>query len=239
LKTVGVEVLARWQHPKRGLLLPNVFVPIAEDTGVISQMTDSLLEQAMRDAKAWPDRITISINFSPRQISDPHLASRILRLLTKHAFPPRRLAIEITESAVVQRLDAAKAVIQALRKVGVHVALDDFGTGYSGLYRLRELDLDALKIDRSFVGQMLERPEEARIVKAIVSLGRALDLKTTAEGIESEETLEFLRKLGCKAGQGYLFGKPEPAAAISDALREEHPASSQVGKPGLRHRRTA
>ena len=229
-KTVGFEVLARWEHPKRGLLLPDIFIPIAEDTGMIGKMTDHLLEQAMRDAKDWPEHITLSINFSPRQISDPELAQRVLGILTMVSFSPRRLMIEITESAVVQRLEDAKAVLQALRKAGVRVALDDFGTGYSGLYHLRELELDTIKIDRTFVAQMLIKPEEARIVKAIVSLGRALGLKTTAEGIESEEALEFLIKLGCNTGQGYLFGQPQPASVVAEALHKETQALGKTGR---------
>ena len=229
-KTVGFEVLARWEHPKRGLLLPDIFIPIAEDTGMIGKMTDHLLEQAMRDAKDWPEHITLSINFSPRQISDPELAQRVLGILTMVSFSPRRLMIEITESAVVQRLEDAKAVLQALRKAGVRVALDDFGTGYSGLYHLRELELDTIKIDRNFVAQMLNKPEEARIVKAIVSLGRALGLKTTAEGIESEEALEFLIKLGCNTGQGYLFGQPQPASVVAEALHKETQALGKTGR---------
>ncbi len=217
--TIGFEVLARWIHPERGVLTSDIFIPVAEDTGTIGKMTDHLLERAMRDAKEWPDHLSVSINFSPRQISDPNLASRILGLLTKVAFPPHRLVIEITEGAVVQRLEDAKVVLQSLRNVGVRVALDDFGTGYSGLYHLRELELDVLKIDRSFIAQIVNKPEEARIVKAMLSLGRALGLMTTAEGIESEEVRECLLKLGCDAGQGYLFGSPEPIAMVRSALK--------------------
>jgi diguanylate cyclase (GGDEF)-like protein len=219
-KTVGFEVLARWEHPTRGMLMPDLFIPIAEDTGAIGEMTERLLEQAMKDAETWPEHLYVSINFSPRQISDPLVAQRILGLLTKSAFPPHRLVIEITENAVVQRLDEAKSVLRSLRNVGVRVALDDFGTGYSGLYHLRELDLDTIKIDRSFITQMLDKPEEAKIVKAIVSLGRALGLKTVAEGIENEDVREVLRKLGCNMGQGFLFGKAAPAAVTSEGLRQ-------------------
>ena len=235
-KTVGFEVLARWVHPKRVVLLPEVFIPIAEDTATIGQMIDHLLERAMRDAKSWPEHLFISINFSPRQISDPALAQRILGLVAKVSFPPHRLMIEITESAVVRRLEDAKAVLQSLRNVGVRVALDDFGAGYSGLYHLRELELDTLKIDRSFVGQMLDKPEEARIVKAIVSLGHALGLTTTAEGIENKDVLELLTKLGCDVGQGYLFGMPQPASVTTEFLRNE---ASAAGKATDRPRRIA
>jgi predicted signal transduction protein with EAL and GGDEF domain len=215
-KPVGFEVLARW----RGVLSPEAFISIAEDTGNIAEMTEHLLEHAIRDAKTWPDHLFVSVNFSPRQISDPTLDTRILGLLAKASFPPHRLVIEITESAVVQRLHDAKAVLRSLRNVGVRVALDDFGTGYSGLYHLRELDLDIIKIGRSFVTKMLEKPEEARIVKAIVSLSHALGLHTTAEGIETTQVLDRLVKLGCDTGQGGLFGMPVPAATTATAINE-------------------
>jgi predicted signal transduction protein with EAL and GGDEF domain len=221
-ETIGFEVLARWVHPRRGVLTSDVFIPIAEDTGTIGKMTDLLIERAMRDAKDWPEHLSVSVNFSPRQISDP-VATRILGLLTKVGFPPHRLVMEITEGAVVQKLEAAKAVLQSLRNVGVRIALDDFGTGYSGLYHLRELELDIVKIDRSFVGEILNKPEEARIVKAMLSLGHALDLMTTAEGIETEDVRQCLLRLGCDAGQGYLFGAPEPATMVTSALKAAIP----------------
>jgi diguanylate cyclase (GGDEF)-like protein len=231
-ETVGFEVLARWEHPTRGLILPKVFIPIAEDTGLIGKMTDSLLEQAVQDAKHWPEDIAVSLNFSGRQISDSKLAPRILGILTKASFPPDRLMIEVTESAVVQRLEDAKSTLQELRNVGVRIALDDFGTGYSGLYHLRELELDTIKIDRTFVGQMLEKPQEARIVKAIVSLGHALGLKTTAEGIQSQDTVGRLLKLGCDTGQGYLFGEPQRASVVAEALRNAPPRErGKVARP--------
>jgi EAL domain-containing protein (putative c-di-GMP-specific phosphodiesterase class I) len=211
--------------------LPKVFVPIAEDTGLIGKMTDNLLEQAVRDAKNWPDDIAVSLNFSGRQISDPKLAPRILDILTRASFPPDRLMIEVTESAVVQRLEDAKATLQELRDVGVRIALDDFGTGYSGLYHLRELELDTIKIDRTFVGQMLEKPQEARIVKAIVSLGHAPGLKTTAEGIQSEDMVGRLLKLGCDTGQGYLFGQPQPASVVTEALRKAPRERTSAPRP--------
>lgn len=223
-ETIGFEVLARWVHPRRGVLTSDVFIAIAEDTGTIGKMTDLLIERAMRDAKEWPEHLSVSVNFSPRQISDPNVATRILGLLTKVGFPPHRLVMEITEGAVVQKLEAAKAVLQSLRNVGVRIALDDFGTGYSGLYHLRELELDIVKIDRSFVGEILNKPEEARIVKAMLSLGHALGLTTTAEGIETEDVRQYLLKLGCDAGQGYLFGAPEPAAMVTSLLKAAIPA---------------
>jgi predicted signal transduction protein with EAL and GGDEF domain len=155
------------------------FVPIAEDTGLIGKMTDNLLEQAVRDAKNWPDDIAVSLNFSGRQISDPKLAPRILDILTRAAFPPDRLMIEVTESAVVQRLEDAKTTLQNCA-MSACASRWTISAPVIRAYHLRELELDTIKIDRTFVGQMLEKPQEARIVKAIVSLGHALGLKTTA-----------------------------------------------------------
>jgi len=226
-KTIGYEILARWHHPKRGVLPPAVFVPIAEDTGAIGELTYALLTQAVKDAKDWPSDLSLSLNLSPRQFADACLSQRILGILSEADFPPHRLVIEITETAVVERLEEAKATLQSLRKLGVRVALDDFGTGYAGLYHLRELELDTIKIDRSFISQMLEKPEEGKIVEAIVGLGRALGLRTTAEGIESKDIQDKLLMLGCDTGQGFLFGKPEPEPTISETLRE-------TAKPALR-----
>ena len=223
-RTIGFEILARWEHPTRGVLDPDVFIPIAENTGTIGELTNRLLDRALHDAKSWPEHLTLWVNFSPRQISDPMLPQRLLNLLTKAAFPAYRLIVEITEGAVVQKLDEARAVLQSLRKVGVRIALDDFGTGYSGMYHLRELKLDTIKIDRSYVEHMLDKADEAKLVKAIVSLGRALGLRTTAEGIESKDVADQLLKLGCDVGQGFLFGKPAPASSITATLREEQGA---------------
>jgi EAL domain-containing protein (putative c-di-GMP-specific phosphodiesterase class I) len=188
-----------------------------------------VLSQAVRDAKDQPQDTFLSLNLSPRQFADPWLSQKILAILTEAGFPPKRLEIEITETAVVQRLEEAKATLKSLRNLGIRIALDDFGTGYSGLHHLRELSLDTLKIDRSFIMQMLDKPEEAKIVKAILGLGRSLGLQTTAEGIETREVLDKLISLGCETGQGFLFGRPEPAAApapavITSAHRKRHRA---------------
>ncbi len=209
-RLIGYEVLARWQHPTEGLLLPAEFIAIAEDTGFIGELTEALLAQAVADAASWPSDVILSLNLSPRQFADPWLAEKILGVLSHASFPPHRLVIEITETAVVRRLEEARATLQSLRNLGVGIALDDFGTGYSGLFHLRELQIDAIKIDRSFVGHMLERRQDEKMVEAIVSLAHALGLGITAEGIETEAVRERLVELGCGAGQGYLFGRPEP-----------------------------
>jgi diguanylate cyclase (GGDEF)-like protein len=211
-RTIGFEVLARWLHPSRGILAPSVFIPIAEDTGAIGELTYALLSKAAKEAASWPPQFFLSLNLSPRLLADPSLAARIIAILTDSGLAPQRLEIELTETAIVQRLQEAKATLQSLRNLGMRIALDDFGTGYAGLYHLRELHLDTIKIDRSFVGHMLDKPEEEKIVQAMVSLGRSLGLRTTAEGIETEAELQRLMLLGCETGQGYLFGRPEPAA---------------------------
>lgn len=218
-ETIGYELLARWIHPRMGVLQPLDFIPIAEDTGVIGDLTDSLLVQGLKDAKAWPSNIYLSLNLSPRQFADPMLAQRILAPLAAAGFPPQRLEIEITETAVVQRLEEARTTLQSLRNLGVRIALDDFGTGYSGLHHLRELQLDTIKIDRSFVSDMLDHADDEKLVEAIVSMGRVLGLRTMAEGIETKDVLDKLVELGCETGQGYLFGRPEPmtAAAVTEA----------------------
>lgn len=220
-KTLGYEMLARWKHPERGLLLPSSFIPIAEDTGLIGSLTYSLLRRACRDAKDWDDTLFLAINLAPSQLVDPWLSQEILGILAECSFPARRLEIEITETALVQKLEQAKVVIESLRNLGVRVALDDFGTGYSGLHHLRDLQLDTLKIDRSFITDMLARPEQARIVEAILGLSKALGLQATAEGIETPEILQRLTALGCQMGQGYYLGVPQPAAEIRAAQAAE------------------
>ena len=222
---IGYEILARWAHPTEGLVPPAIFIPIAEDTGVIGELADNLLMRALAEAAALPDNLFLSFNLSPRQFADPWLSQKILAALIRANFPPHRLEVEITETAVVMRLDEARTMLQSLRNVGVRVALDDFGTGYSGLHHLRELQLDTIKIDRSFVMKMLESPEDSKLVEAIVALGRVLELDVTAEGIETERVRVRLLELGCKTGQGFLFGRPQP---IADLLQRPADRSRQI-----------
>jgi len=217
-KVIGYEVLARWLHPTEGMVSPFVFIPIAEDTGVVGELTDALLARALEDAASFSEDTFLSFNISPRQFADPWLPQKILAALIKASFPPHRLEIELTETAVVKRLDEAKPMLQSLRNVGVRIALDDFGTGYSGLHHLRELQIDTIKIDRSFVMQAVENREDAKLVEAIVALGRVLSLQVTAEGIETVETRDLLLKLGCETGQGFFFARPMPATEVARPL---------------------
>ena len=213
-RLLGFEVLARWYHPERGIIPPDVFIPLAEDTGVIGDLSYNLLRQACADARSWPTHLGLSLNISPCQFKDRLLAARILSILRETGFNPRRLEIEITESALTNDLDVTRAILGVLQGAGVSIALDDFGTGYSSLYHLRELKFDKIKIDRSFV-QSLENDESAKIISAIIGLGQSLGILTTAEGIENATNSEWLAERGCTYGQGYLFGPPVPASGAA------------------------
>ena len=215
---VGFEVLARWRHPTRGLLGPDQFIGIAEETGMIADLSYRLLQQACRDAVSWPSHLQLAINIAPQQFQDRGLAQRLLGILAETGFSPRRLEVEITESALVQDLEAARTTLTSLQNLGVRIALDDFGTGYSSLYHLRELKFDKLKIDRSYVDTITLSEERAKLVDAIISLGRSLGLVTTAEGIETDASVDWLSGQGCDFGQGYLFGKPMPKEEIDTLL---------------------
>ena len=215
---VGVEVLARWRHPTRGLVGPHEFIPVAEETGMIADLSYNLIRRACLDARSWPAHLILAVNIAPHQFQDAWLAERILAILTETGFPPGRLEVEITESALIQDLEATRATLLSLRQLGVRIALDDFGTGYSSLYHLRELKFDKLKIDRSYVDAITMSDERAKLVDAIIKLGTSLGLSTTAEGIETDASLDWLSDQGCHFGQGYLFGRAMPKAEIDDIL---------------------
>jgi diguanylate cyclase (GGDEF)-like protein len=214
----GFEVLARWYHPTQGVLSPNVFIPIAEDSGLITELSYAILRQAAVDARSWPAHLRLAINISPHQFKDRQLAERLLAILAETGFPPERLEVEITESALTNDIELARATLKALQSVGVSIALDDFGTGYSSLSHLRELKFDKIKIDRSFVQSLKDQEESAKIVHAILGLGKSLGVMTTAEGIETKENLSWLAEQGCTNGQGYLFGAPMSANAVGHML---------------------
>jgi diguanylate cyclase (GGDEF)-like protein len=216
---VGFEMLARWRSPKMGLVSPEIFIPIAEEIGLITQMSDHLMERAFADAGEWDDALTLSINISPIQLRDPWFAQKLLKLLLKNNFPAQRLEIEITESCLHENIGVVRSIITSLRNQGVRISLDDFGTGYSSLEQLRTLTFDRLKIDRSFVSELKNPNSKSQIVDAIVSLGRGLNLPITAEGIEDEQILEALKKMGKLKGQGYFYGRPENAEQVRQRLR--------------------
>jgi diguanylate cyclase (GGDEF)-like protein len=216
----GFEALARWEHAERGFVPPNLFIPLIEQLGLMSQFTSSILGQACRDAKHWPDNVRLSVNVSPSELKDPLLPSRILAILALEAFPCARLEVEITETALLSDIETARSILTALQSSGINVSLDDFGTGYASLSHLRELKFDKIKIDRSFVQSMQTDPESEKIVDAILGLTKNLNLPTVAEGIEDASTLLRLAAKGCEFGQGYYFGKATNAAGAMDVLME-------------------
>ncbi|MXO72475.1 EAL domain-containing protein [Altererythrobacter buctensis] len=216
----GFEMLARWNSPRFGLVSPEVFIPIAEDIELISDLSEALIRQALVDARDWHPSLTLSVNISPIQLRDPWFAQRLLRLLVESGFPSRRLEIEITESCLHDNIGAVRTMISSLRNQGIRVSLDDFGTGYSSLAQLRSLPFDRLKIDRSFVTEMTRDGGNSELVRAIISLGRGLSMPVTAEGIEDMEILEALQEMGHLKGQGYLYGRPEDAEATRQRLAE-------------------
>jgi len=217
-EVVGFEVLARWYHPTKGLILPDNFVPLAEETGMIGDLFYSILDQAAASAANWPPHLQLSVNIAPQQFRDHYLAERILGILTKNGFPPGRLEIEVTESSLITDLEAARSQIASLQSLGIKIALDDFGTGYSSLYHLKELKFDKIKIDKSYLTTLSQDSDEAKFVDAIIKLGSSLSIETTAEGIESSSNLDWLSKQGCTFAQGYLFGRPMTKEAVDDLL---------------------
>ncbi len=221
-RLTGFEVLARWVHPTRGLIMPDVFIPIAEETGMIADMSMSIMRQAFEAAKHWDPSLLISVNISPTQLKDQWLAQKIVKLLVETGFPANRLEIEITESSLFDNLALAQSIVGSLKNQGIRLALDDFGTGYSSLAHLRALPFDRIKIDKSFVTSIIDNPESAAIVNAITRLGDSLGLPVTAEGIEDGAIEERLRQLGCHKGQGWHFGKPTSIAQTRTQLADRN-----------------
>ena len=207
----GMEALVRWRHPTRGLLAPNQFIPLAEETGLITPLGEFVIRQACLDASGWPEHVKVAVNISPTHLKKRSVMDTVTRALLKTRLAPERLEIEVTETVLIRENEDILAELHQLRSIGVSIALDDFGTGYSSLSHLRMFTFDKVKIDRSFVAEMTERSDSAAIVCAVAGLARSLDIITTAEGIETEEQLTMLKAAGCTQGQGYLFGRPRPA----------------------------
>lgn len=214
----GFEMLARWNSPQFGIVAPDIFIPIAEEIGAIADLSECVIAQALDDAKGWDSRLTLSVNISPLQLRDPWFAQKLLKLLLEASFPPHRLEIEITESCLHQNLAQVRTLITSLKNQGIKVSLDDFGTGYSSLALLRSLPFDRIKIDRSFVSSLTDNKDSAAIVHAIAMLGKGLDMPVTAEGIETSEVLSHLQQYDQIKGQGYLYGRPRPAAQLAEWL---------------------
>jgi EAL domain-containing protein (putative c-di-GMP-specific phosphodiesterase class I) len=215
---VGFEMLARWIHPLSGVIGPDVFIPVAEEIGVIGRLSEHVIAEALREAATWDPNIKISVNISPSQLADGWLAQRIVRTLADTGFPADRLVIEVTESSLFADLELAKAIVTSLKNQGIRLALDDFGTGFSSLSHLRSLPFDIIKIDRSFVMNINAKRESAAIVRAVTTLAAALHVPVCVEGIENEDCYKAVVRLGCEIGQGWYFGKPMPAEQARDLL---------------------
>ncbi|MEQ9663753.1 MAG: EAL domain-containing protein [Parasphingopyxis sp.] len=216
----GFEVLARWVHPSEGVVEPEVFIHVAEEAGLIADLSESVMRQAFIETRSWDPELVLSVNISPTQLKDPWLSQKIIKLLTETNFPANRLEVEITETALFDNLGIANSIIASLKNQGIRIALDDFGTGYSSLSHLRSLPFDRIKIDRSFVSSITQDNESAAIVDAIARLSGSLGLPVTAEGVENSEIEEALKKVGAMHGQGWLFGKPMPIQDIRRLLAE-------------------
>jgi PAS domain S-box-containing protein len=220
----GFEALARWQHPQRGLVPPNEFIPLAERSGLHGLLTGKLLSAVFAAAKDIPDHLTLSVNISLTQLTDLTLPKHILSAAQHANFPLQRLILEITESALVGNTEHAARIANELKEQGSRLALDDFGTGYSSLRHLQLLPFDELKIDASFVRSMTHTRESRKIAAAIVGLGNSLSLTTVAEGVETQTIADMLLWLGCDIGQGWLYGRPVPPEQLPEALAERlHP----------------
>ena len=216
-EVTGVETLVRWNHPTRGFVSPALFIPIAERRGVIGRVTQWVLARAMTETRDLGD-LVISFNASAVEFADPGFVDELAVLIARHRFDPRRLEIEVTETAVLAEEDEVRRNMARLHELGLKIALDDFGVGYSSLSHLRLFPFDKLKIDRAFVTGCAENVQSATLVHAVVSIGRALGMKVVAEGVETEEQRKFLKVAGVHAMQGYLFAKPEPIEALRARL---------------------
>ncbi len=222
----GFEALARWTDRELGVISPGVFIPLAEERGFIDSLTETLLKKAAETAKNWPSHMFLSFNLSSAQLTDPATGFNVMAILNRVGLDPRRLELEITETAMMSDPETAAKVVNELRAIGIRISLDDFGTGQSSLGRLREFAFDKVKIDRSFVSEITVDRSSEHIVKAILAMCEGLNLQVIAEGIETREQGGKLLELGCHIGQGYLYGKAVPAASTLKLIEAEQQAQS-------------
>jgi EAL domain-containing protein (putative c-di-GMP-specific phosphodiesterase class I) len=208
------EALVRWPHPERGMISPAEFIPVAEETGLISQLGLFVLRRACADAMLWPRDVKVAVNLSPIQFKNGMLLQSVRDALDDAGLAPARLELEITETLLLDKSELVSATLHALRALGVRISMDDFGTGYSSLSYLRSFPFDKIKIDRSFIHDIGANADSQAIVRAIVSLGASLGIKITAEGVETESDLAYLKAEGCTEGQGFLLSKALPQDQI-------------------------
>jgi diguanylate cyclase (GGDEF)-like protein len=218
-KITGCEALLRWNHPQRGMISPAEFIPIAEETGLISQLGEWVLTTACAEAATWPDNINLAVNVSPVQFRSETFALKVMAALAASSLSASRLELEITEAVLIRDDEAALAILHRLRAIGVKIALDDFGTGYSSLGYLQRFPFDKIKIDRCFVSDIAEPEGSSCIVQAVVNIAAARHMTTVAEGVETEQQRDLLRALGCTEMQGYLFSAAKPASELKQLLQ--------------------
>ena len=229
----GAEALLRWMHPKRGLVSPAEFIPVAEDSGLIVPIGQWVLREACRQTRAWLDAglsmRSIAVNVSAMEFRDEGFLENVFSSLTQTGLDPTSLELELTETVLMKRADSISSILKKFRASGVRIAIDDFGTGYSSLSYLRKFPIDVLKIDQSFVRQISATPSETAIVSAIISMGRSLNLRVIGEGVETAAELAFLQAHQCDAAQGFFFSKPVPAKEFAKLL------ATGVGIPYLQN----
>jgi diguanylate cyclase (GGDEF)-like protein len=219
-RLLGFEMLMRWESPEYGMIPPERFIPVAEESGLIGELSLKVIRDAMEIAKRWDPSIMLAVNISPQQLKDPWFSQKLTKLLVETGFPAAQLEVEITESSLFENLPLVRSIVTSLKNQGVSLSLDDFGTGYSSLSHLRALPFDRIKIDRSFIAAMRGSPDAQAIVVAIVRLGESLAMPITAEGVEDEATAIELTRLGCSKGQGWHFGRAASAADTDRLLAE-------------------
>jgi diguanylate cyclase (GGDEF)-like protein len=235
----GVEALARWQHPTRGLLAPGAFIPAAESTGLIVPLTMRVLDLAISQAAVWQARghaLPVAVNLSPRCLADAELTGQIMGMLDHHDVPANLLKLEITENTLAHDPERALSTLTALHAEGVQISIDDFGTGYSSMSYLKRLPVDELKVDQSFVGGMLAHTEDDVLVRSVIELGHSLGLTVVAEGVEDALTLEMLAAAGCDLAQGYHLGRPMPAEDLCGWVQERAAALVPLPRKRSAHR---
>lgn len=224
-KVIGAEALLRWQHPARGLIFPDEFIALAEKTGLIVSIGEWVLDQACKQMRAWCDQgkseWKMAVNLSALQFVQDDLVASVQNSLRRHALPPSNLILEITESTAMHDVEASLAILNRLVEIGVQISIDDFGTGYSSLLCLKRMPATELKIDRGFIQQLAHGSDDTAIISAIVELGRSLNLRVVAEGVETEKQHSYLKALGCTVMQGFLMGRPVPAEQFMSALDKE------------------
>jgi len=222
-RLLGMEALLRWNHPEKGMIRPDQFISVAEETGLIIPIGKWVVRQACRMSKqltaAGYGPLHVAINLSPKQFSDPDLVASISQILTEEKLAPNLLELELTEGLLLEATEDTRQLLGQLKGLGLSLAMDDFGTGYSSLSYLKKFPIDIIKIDRSFINDIPTSQDDMEITSAVIAMAHNLKLKVVAEGIETAEQLNFLRRHRCDVGQGYLFDRPIPSARLVDALK--------------------